>query len=367
MFDETYGTGVNPVLGAYMSKPSFEAENNAADAALRIIRTLALKPEPLNYAVWFTYCAGESLDLKAELDQYLKAKKPITTDVSEAMFAKYIAQALVSVADQATRQKLDDTNDRLAKTLNSVMTLVTAASKGNDGFSTALEKFNTEIAGIADPKLIAAVQTMATETAKVAKLNAELQGRLSAASSDIGSLKNDLTAIRKEAYTDGLTGIPNRKAFNKQIDELTSALKSKSGYLCLLMTDIDHFKSFNDTHGHLIGDQVIKVVAKMLANNIRDTDFAARYGGEEFAVLFPKTRLKDALPIAEKIRNAIRSKDMQNRRTGQNLGKVTVSIGVAEFALGESIDDFISRADTALYLAKQMGRDRVCSQLDLPR
>lgn len=334
---------------------------------MRIIRTLALKPEPLNYAVWFTYCAGESLDLKAELDQYLKAKKPITTDVSEAMFAKYIAQALVSVADQATRQKLDDANDRLAKTLNSVMTLVTAASNGNDGFSTALEKFNTEIAGIADPKLVAAVQTMATETAKVAKLNAELQGRLSAASSDIGTLKNDLTAIRKEAYTDGLTGIPNRKAFNKQIDELTSALKSKSGYLCLLMTDIDHFKAFNDTHGHLIGDQVIKIVAKMLANNIRDTDFAARYGGEEFAVQFPKTRLKDALPIAEKIRNAIRSKDMQNRRTGQNLGKVTVSIGVAEFALGESIDDFISRADTALYLAKQMGRDRVCSQLDLPR
>jgi diguanylate cyclase len=350
-----------------MSKPSFKRENEAADAALRIIRTLALKPEPMSYAVWFTYCAGESLDLKAELDTYFKAKTPITPDINEALFAKYIAQAMVGAADQATRQKLDDANDRLAKTLNSVMSLVASGAQGTEGFAQALDRFKSEVDAIADPKLATAVKLMVAETHKMAKLNAELQSKITAASSDIGALKNDLSVIRQDALTDGLTDIPNRKAFNQQIGELTTALKSKSGYLCLFMTDIDRFKAFNDKHGHVVGDQVLKVVAKTLAKNVREADFAARYGGEEFAVLFPNTRLKDAIAIAEKARNAVRAKDMQNRRTGENLGKVTVSIGVAEYSIGESIEDFIARADTALYLAKQMGRDRVMSQLDLPR
>jgi diguanylate cyclase len=350
-----------------MSKPSFPRENDAADAALRIIRTLALKPEPLNYAVWFTYCAGDSLDLKAELDQYFKAKKPITPDVSEAIFAKYIAPALASVADLATRQKLDDANDRLAKTLASVMSLVAQGAQGTAGFTQALETFKAEVDAVVEPKLAAAVKAMVGETQKMARLNVELQGRLAAASADIGALKSDLNAIRKEAFTDGLTEIPNRRAFNKQIDELTAALRVKSGYLSLMLTDIDRFKAFNDTHGHLVGDQVLKVVAKVLARSVRETDFAARYGGEEFAVLFPGTRLKDAVAVAEKFRTAVRAKDMQNRRTGESLGKVTVSVGVAEYVLGESVEDFIARADTALYLAKQMGRDRVMSQADLPK
>jgi diguanylate cyclase len=350
-----------------MSKPSFERENQAADGALRIIRTLALKPEPLNYSVWFTYCAGESLDLKAELDQYFKSKTPITPDINEALFAKYIAPSLAGVADQATRQKLDDANDRLAKTLNTVMTLVASAGQGSDSFGKALAQFKSEVGAVADATLAAAITAMVGETEKMAKLNASLKDKLGTASSEIDALKTDLNAIRQEAYTDGLTGIANRKAFNRQIDELTAALKSKSGYLCLLMTDIDKFKAFNDTHGHLVGDQVIKVVAKTLAKNVREADFAARYGGEEFAVLFPNTRLKDAIAVAEKVRESVKAKDMQNRRTGQNLGRITISVGVAEYSLGEAVDDFIARADTALYLAKQMGRDRVCSQLDLPR
>jgi diguanylate cyclase len=244
---------------------------------------------------------------------------------------------------------------------------VASAGQGSDSFGKALAQFKSEVGAVADATLAAAITAMVGETEKMAKLNASLKDKLGTASSEIDALKTDLNAIRQEAYTDGLTGIANRKAFNRQIDELTAALKSKSGYLCLLMTDIDKFKAFNDTHGHLVGDQVIKVVAKTLAKGVREADFPARYGGEEFAVLFPNTRLKDAIAIAEKIRESVKAKDMQNRRTGQNLGRITVSVGVAEYSLGESIDDFISRADTALYLAKQMGRDRVCSQLDLPR
>lgn len=109
------------------------------------------------------------------------------------------------------------------------------------------------------------------------------------------------------------------------------------------------------------------MVARTLSTNVRDVDFAARYGGEEFAVLFPKTRLADAISVAEKVRAAISARNMQNRRTGEDLGKVTLSIGVSEYAMGEPVEQFIERADTALYMAKQTGRNKVCSQADLPK
>ncbi|MDX2225237.1 MAG: GGDEF domain-containing protein [Rhodospirillaceae bacterium] len=348
-----------------MDSTAFRREFDTAEAAMRIMRAGSMKPEPMNYAVWYTYCAGDVVGLKAELDQYLKDKRPITADVSGQMFAKYIAQALAGLADQATRQKLDDANDRLGKTLNAVTNLVAAAVKGGEGFGAALDAFQREIGAVNDPTLATAVAAMIGEARKMVALNAELSNRLTQVSSDVAALKGDLTAIRQEAYNDGLTGIANRKAFNTRIDEMMAEAKANGAHLCLLMTDIDRFKSFNDTHGHLIGDQVIKVVARTLAHNVRDSDFAARYGGEEFAVLFPNTRLKDAIIVANKIRMAVRAKEMQNRRTGENLGRVTISIGVSEYTLGETVDDFIGRADNALYLAKQTGRDRVCSQLDL--
>ncbi|MBM3513485.1 MAG: diguanylate cyclase [Alphaproteobacteria bacterium] len=348
-------------------QPAFPGEQQAADAAIRLMHTLGLKPEPLNYAVWYTYSAGERLDLKAELDVYLKARKPISPAINEQIFAKYIADALAAVADSASRQKLDDANDRLAKTLNAVMGLVAAAGKSGDAFGQALTKFKSEITVVADPRIEAAITAMASEAEKMAALNTKLSSELAGASQDIASLKNDLDTIRQEAYTDGLTGVANRKAFNKRIDELTSAMRAKSGHLCLLLTDIDHFKKFNDTYGHLVGDRVIKTVAKTLARSVRDQDFVARYGGEEFAVLFPATRLTNAVAAADKIRAAVCAREMQNRDNWQNLGRITVSVGVAEFAIGEKIDDLIARADTALYLAKQTGRNRVCSQADLPK
>jgi diguanylate cyclase len=346
---------------------TFPRENASADGALRFIRTLGLKPEPVNYAVWFTYCAGESLDLKAEVDGYLKSRQPFTPNLSEQMFAKYIADALSAVADQATRQKLDDANDRLAKTLSTVLSLVAAAGQGGEIFAKALAAFRQEVASVSDPRLSGAIAAMVTEAEKLANLNRKLNAELTGASNEISALRNDLSTIRQEAYTDGLTGIANRRAFNKRIGELMAELRAKPSHLCLLMTDIDHFKKFNDTFGHVIGDQVIKVVAKTLSTSVRDIDFAARYGGEEFAVLFPKTRLADAVSVAEKIRATISARNMQNRRTGEDLGKITLSIGVSEYAIGESTEQFVERADTALYMAKQTGRNKVCSQLDLPK
>ena len=170
------------------------------------------------------------------------------------------------------------------------------------------------------------------------------------------------------SFKDDLTGVANRRQFNIVFHKEWARGRRILSPLSLVMLDIDFFKQYNDHYGHVQGDDCLRRVGLALSSApVRSSDLIARYGGEEFAVLFPNTRLKDAIAIAEKARNVVRAKDKQNRRTGENLGKVTISIGVAEYSIGESIEDFIARADTALYLAEQIGRDRVMSQLDLPR
>ncbi|MCU0894360.1 MAG: GGDEF domain-containing protein [Rhodospirillales bacterium] len=129
--------------------------------------------------------------------------------------------------------------------------------------------------------------------------------------------------------------------------------------LSLLMLDIDHFKKFNDTHGHHIGDQVLRLLAAVLKQSVKGQDTPARYGGEEFAVVLPQTVLENAVKLAEAIRLRVSRRSVVNRATSQRLGSFTVSIGAAEFVPGEPLRQFVERADRALYAAKKAGRNRV--------
>ena len=127
-----------------------------------------------------------------------------------------------------------------------------------------------------------------------------------------------------------------------------------------MMLDIDHFKKFNDTFGHPAGDQVLRLVGRTLVSNVKGQDMAARYGGEEFSIILPATPLSAGMRVAEILRHSIESKEITNKATGQKLGRITLSIGVAEYHPEESIASFIERADTALYEAKKTGRNKVC-------
>jgi diguanylate cyclase len=134
--------------------------------------------------------------------------------------------------------------------------------------------------------------------------------------------------------------------------------------MALMLTDIDHFKAFNDTFGHLTGDQVLRLVALAMKQNVKGQDIAARYGGEEFAVILPGTTLRAALTVADHVRRAVMTKELMKRSTGEHLGRVTVSIGVAAFKKGETAQSLIERADNCLYAAKRAGRNRVISETD---
>lgn len=129
--------------------------------------------------------------------------------------------------------------------------------------------------------------------------------------------------------------------------------------MSLMLTDIDHFKTFNDNFGHLTGDQVLRLVAMSVKHNVKGEDTTARYGGEEFAVILPNTILRAAVTVAEHIRRAVIAKELMKRSTGEHLGRMTISIGVATLRKGDTGQSLIERADTCLYAAKRHGRNRV--------
>ena len=167
--------------------------------------------------------------------------------------------------------------------------------------------------------------------------------------------------ILELANTDALTGLLNRRAFMERIGvEMLRAQRQKNP-LSLIMTDIDHFKRVNDTHGHQVGDLVLQRFAGQLTTFARPYDFVGRYGGEEFVVCLPGTDGRQAGPVAERMRRQIEDMEIM-LPDGSGSIRITASFGTAPYSIesGEHIDLLIKKADNALYLAKKEGRNRVC-------
>lgn len=160
------------------------------------------------------------------------------------------------------------------------------------------------------------------------------------------------------ATIDELTGLYNRRWLMEMLPRQMQRSRGDGAPLALLMIDGDHFKRINDTFGHAAGDQVLRGLARMMTNSVRPTDPVARYGGEEFVIVLSDTDLTGARAVAGRIRKTV-TKAATADVTGESLPAVTVSIGVAQMLDSETMDEFIARADAALYLAKRNGRNRV--------
>jgi len=163
--------------------------------------------------------------------------------------------------------------------------------------------------------------------------------------------------LERLANFDPLTGLHNRQAIlHKLNDQINYAKRYKEAFSVIIF-DIDHFKKVNDIYGHLTGDDVLERIATLVQQNIRSSDTVGRYGGEEFIIILPKADLSSGLKVAERIRKAIEAADMNDSEG--NLFRITVSQGLSSYKPGEDLYSLISRADAALYRAKQNGRNRV--------
>jgi diguanylate cyclase len=165
--------------------------------------------------------------------------------------------------------------------------------------------------------------------------------------------------VESDASLDPLTGLANRHRFDMTLRDAVRHANAESAPLTLLMLDIDHFKRFNDTLGHLMGDHVLRLTARVMTGQTRQGDLVARYGGEEFAIVLPGASLAVGAAVAEQIRQVMERRPVADRGDGQRVGAATCSVGVAQYRSGEMAEDLIERADQAMYRAKRAGRNRV--------
>jgi diguanylate cyclase len=199
----------------------------------------------------------------------------------------------------------------------------------------------------------------------MAQRNYNLESRLGRVATEVTELRENLQAVQREALTDALTGIPNRKFFDSRLQEAAREALNEGEAVSLVLCDIDHFKHFNDSYGHQIGDQVLRLVARTLSDSVKGRDTPARFGGEEFAIILPRTNLQQAAIVADQIRNGVMRRRFVGKDTRGDYGGVTLSFGVAQYRANEDLADLVGRADAALYHAKREGRNRVSTELNV--
>lgn len=320
--------------------------------ALEHLAKDALPPTPPNYAVYYHYYAGDVPELNAAYDA-LAAQGKITQSQCTELSDKYI------VANNEL-MFLRNANSVIDGELKRMMALLSASAKGTDQFGQNLSSFSGEVTAAASIEALrGAVQKIAEETRVVAAQNQKLQNELEATSTQLSEVRSDFERVHKESQIDPLTEVGNRKFFDQEMARVLAEAREQQTVLSLVMVDIDHFKKFNDTHGHLIGDQVLRLVARTLVENLKGRDIIARYGGEEFVIVLPQTRLQDAERVANQLRASLATKQIRKRNSQEILGVITISLGAAEYTANEDIEMLISRADAALYKAKQTGRNKV--------
>jgi len=335
---------------------SFDQALAYARNAMELMVRNGVSTTPNNFLVWYTHVSGREPDLTRMISILVDNKQEFSEAVCSDLYVKFFTTEIEDLT-------LQETTARIEGELQRILSYVGDAGLGAADYGKTLETAEGDILGAKDVDgLKYAVTKLLADTRKMEEINEALESQLATSTDEIGQLRDDLEDMRREALTDALTGIANRKLFDMELRrQARDAMEAGEG-LSLLMLDIDHFKKFNDTYGHQTGDEVLKLMAVTMSKAVKGIDITARYGGEEFAVILPATDLDGAIHVAENIRERISNKKLVNRATNQDLGRITVSIGASSFNFGEPLGDFIKRADQALYKAKGNGRNCVVSQ-----
>ena len=311
---------------------------------------------PRNYELWYTYAAGFNHALNKTINDIIRQRGKITPAEAMKVYDQFISPTRVG-------ERFDEVGGRLSQEIAGVVGMIDKSMSNTSDYSNSLGEARAALADAKDGGAVEGiVRTLIDATHATEATNRALETQLAESRKQIADLQESLEAIRYESLVDDLTTLANRKHFDQTLERMMGEAEQSSQSFALLLTDIDHFKKFNDTFGHQTGDQVLRLVALAVKQNIKGQDVACRYGGEEFAVLLPRTTLEAAMTVAEHIREAVFSKELVKRSTGENLGRITISIGVAPWRHGDTGSSLVERADTCLYDAKRGGRNLVCGE-----
>lgn len=334
-----------------MAKTEIEKSFQILKSTVPLLLKYNISAIPTNYALWYTYVSNDSPKLNQDIDENLQKGYSLSAIKTKELYRKYLSEKEEVDAWQL-RQSMEAMLLELSQSMKDTKSDTSQFKSVMDNTLDNLAKVEKE--GLSVGEVIKLVRNMVNESQAIRQSTISFSGALLRAEKEIELLKTKLRESQHDALYDALTGLCNRRYFDSELES-----KLNIDVLSLMLIDIDHFKVLNDTHGHQMGDLVLKSVAKKLQSGCREDAQVFRYGGEEFVVLMPGANLQKARHIADVLRRSIEKISVKDRRTGKILGDVTVSVGVAQKLKGEDPKDFIERADQLLYQAKNLGRNRV--------
>lgn len=331
------------------------------DTAIKMLKKGVVPPYPQFYELLYTYASGINPTLNIRINERF-AKG----DVPDAELVDVLCDEFLR--DSGAEERLNSVSEEIANSVEAVNEALGNATVNANHYSGLLQTASGDLeVEMGREELKALSSRLLSETRKMQSANHELEEKLDASKENILSLRKELEELRRESLMDPLTQIYNRKSFDDEFAAAVRTAEEEGEALTLLLVDIDHFKGFNDTYGHQVGDQVLRLVAMTLNNCARANDMAARYGGEEFAIIMPQTELRQAVKVAETMRRMVEARDLLKRSTNEKLGNLTVSIGVASYRAGDSETSLIERADRCLYKAKDKGRNCIVDESNLAK
>tara|TARA_R110002153_G_scaffold3042_13_gene14551 strand:+ start:9216 stop:10232 length:1017 start_codon:yes stop_codon:yes gene_type:complete len=337
------------------------ADNNLEKSFTTLKQTIPLMLKhkipaiPNNYALWYTYVSNESPELKNAIDYVLDNKMQLSKIKTKELYRNYLAET-EEVSAWELRQSVEAMLIELSQSLRDTRTETTSFKETMDTCVDDLAKVEKE--GLSVIEVMALVRNLVENTQNIRRSTINFNAALKDAQNEIEALRGQLEQSQQEALYDALTGLCNRRYFDEEL--ATQSLKPN---LCLILVDLDYFKNINDNYGHLMGDLILKATAKKLQATCRDGAQAFRFGGEEFAIIVPNVNIAKARSMAESMRKAIEKIRVKDKRTGEILGDIAASFGVAELIKGMNPLALVEQADKQLYEAKRLGRNRVMPML----
>lgn len=352
------GGGGKTVVSRNQAGSDIERTFTISQRALELMKSYGSSASPRSYEVWYTYVSGQKPALNDAVKRIAAENGKVDDGNIDALHAEYIS------SDRFT-EEAEKTGAVVISEIDQVMEMLDMALGSTQKYGESLDAFAADLnSGVDRSRVREIVSSLVLATKDVRATNTTLEARLRETRGEIDTLRETLEAVRMESLTDPLTGIANRKHFEEMlVKSLDQALVERSP-LALIVIDIDHFKRFNDTYGHLTGDQVLRLVGMTMREQVKSKATLARFGGEEFGIIMPDTSLETARATAERVRNSVMSRELIKRSTGESLGKVTISVGVSAMRKGDTAVSLLERADQCMFFAKRIGRNRTIADSD---